>query len=121
MIIRKVSEVPTISYGKGAQKKVVIGPNEGAPTFVMRVFDVPPGGASNDHSHDFEHEVLILKGQATLKGDGPDQIVTEGTAIFIPANERHQLVNTGKKTLQFMCCVPLRGEDSVGTSPSAGC
>ena len=112
MIIRKVSEVPTISYGKGAQKKVVIGPNEGAPTFVMRVFDVPPGGASNDHSHDFEHEVLILQGEATCKGDGPDQKVEAGTAYFIPANERHQIVNTGKGNLRFVCLVPLRGEDS---------
>ena len=121
MILKKLENVPSKPYGQGAQKKVVIGAIDGAPTFVMRVFDVIPGGASSDHSHDFEHEVLILKGQATLKGDGPDQTVTEGTAIFIPANERHQLVNTGKKTLQFMCCVPLRGEDSVGVSSSSGC
>ncbi len=111
MIIRKVSEVPTIAYGKGAQKKVVMGPDEGAPTFVMRVFDVPPGGASNDHSHDFEHETLILQGEATCKGDGPDQKVAAGSAYFIPANERHQIVNTGKGNLRFLCLVPLRGED----------
>lgn len=121
MLVRRVDSIPGIPYGQGATKRIVIGKKEGAPTFVMRVFDVVPGGASSNHSHHFEHEVLILKGQATLKSDGPDQIVTEGTAIFIPSNERHQLVNTGKTTLQFVCCVPLRGEDSVGVSPSAGC
>jgi len=112
MLIRNISEVPAIPYGKGARKRIIIGRNEGAPTFVMRVFDVPPGGASNDHAHDFEHEVLILQGEATLKGDGPDQYVTEGAAYFIPPNERHQIVNTGKSNLRFVCLVPLRGEDS---------
>jgi quercetin dioxygenase-like cupin family protein len=113
MIIRNINEVPAIPYGTGARKRVMIGPKEGAPTFVMRVFDVPPGGASNDHSHDFEHEVLILQGDATCKGDGPDQHVSEGAAYFIPPNERHQIVNTGKGNLRFVCLVPLRGEDSV--------
>ncbi len=121
MILKKLENLPSKPYGQGAQKKVVIGAADGAPTFVMRVFDVVPGGASSDHSHDFEHEVLILKGQATLKGDGPDQRVSAGYAVYIPANERHQLVNTGKETLQFVCCVPLRGEDSCSFSPSAGC
>jgi len=115
VILRKIDEIPSIAYGTGAQKRVVIGPDEGAPTFVMRVFDVPPGGASMDHSHDFEHEVLILQGEATCKGDGHDQHVSEGSAYFIPPNERHQIVNTGKGNLCFVCLVPLRGEDSCCT------
>ena len=119
MILKRLENVLSQPYGQGAQKKVVIGATDGAATFVMRIFDVIPGGASSNHAHDFEHEVLILKGHATLKSDGPDRLVTEGTAIFIPANERHQLVNSGNETLRFLCCVPLRGEDSPGAS--AGC
>jgi quercetin dioxygenase-like cupin family protein len=121
VILKRFENVLSQPYGQGAQKRVVIGAADGAPTFVMRIFDVIPGGASSDHAHDFEHEVLILKGQATLKSDGPDRLVDEGTAIFIPANERHQLVNTSRDTLRFMCCVPLRGEDSPGISSGAGC
>lgn len=113
MLIRNTEQIASVPYGTGARKRVVFGSNEGAPTFVMRVFDVPPGGASMDHSHDFEHEVLILQGEATCKGDGPDQHVSEGSAYFIPPNERHQIVNTGKGNLRFICLVPLRGEDST--------
>ena len=58
----------------------------------------------------FEHEVLILKGEGMLKNDGPDIPFSEGSAIYIAPNEIHQLVNTGRDTLRFVCSVPLRGE-----------
>ena len=111
MILRKIDDIPSIPYANGAQKRIVIGRKEGAPTFVMRVFDVIPGGSSSDHSHPYEHEVMILNGEATLKGDGGEQKVTVGNAFFIPPDERHQLVNTGKDTLRFVCLVPLAGEE----------
>jgi quercetin dioxygenase-like cupin family protein len=113
MLVRNLEDIPSFPYGEGAQKRVVIGPNEGAPNFVMRVFDVPPGGASSHHSHDFEHEVYVLQGEATLKAPTGDMPVRPGSAVFIPANEQHQLRNTGKETLRFLCMVPLHGEDSV--------
>ncbi len=111
MIVNKIEDIPAIPYANGAQKRIVIGRNEGASNFVMRVFDVVPGGASSDHSHPYEHEVMILKGEATLKGDGVQQEVTVGNVFFIPADERHQLVNTGKDTLRFVCLVPMAGEE----------
>ena len=112
MLIRNIDEIASVPYGKGAQKRVVFGQDEGAPTFAMRIFDVPPGGGSSDHAHDFEHEVLVLKGEGVLKGSWGDAPFKAGSALFIPANERHQLLNTGSANLQFACMVPLRGEGS---------
>ncbi len=114
MLIRDLAEVPAFPYGEGAQKRVMIGSKEGAPGFAMRVFDLPPGGGSSHHAHDFEHEVFILQGEATLKSAGGTTTVKANSAIFIPANEEHQLLNTGEETLRFLCMVPLRGEDSCG-------
>lgn len=111
MLVRRIEDIPAIPYANGAQKRIVIGRNEGAPNFVMRVFDIIPGGASSDHSHPYEHEVMILNGEATLKGDAGEHKVTVGDAFFIPADERHQLMNTGKETLRFVCLVPLEGEE----------
>lgn len=110
MFVRKIEEIESVPYGNGAHKRIVISESDGAPTFVMRVFDVIPGGASSHHSHDFEHEVLILKGEGMLKNDGPDIPFAEGSAIYVAPNETHQLVNTGRDTLRFVCSVPLRGE-----------
>lgn len=112
MLIRSLSDVPSFPYGEGAQKRVLIGPKQGAPNFVMRMFDVPPGGASSHHSHDFEHEVFVLQGEATARSIEGDLPIKAGDALFIPANEKHQLRNTGKETLRFLCMVPLHGEDT---------
>jgi len=110
MLIRKVDDIPGVKYAQGATKRIAIGEAEGAPTFVLRVFDIVPGGSSSDHSHDYEHEVFILQGTGTMKSDGPDRVVSANTAIYVAPNERHQIVNAGKDTLRFICCVPLRGE-----------
>ena len=112
MLIRTIEEIPSVPYGEGAQKRVVFGKQQGAPTFAMRVFDVPPGGGSSDHAHDFEHEVLILQGEGVLRGAWGDAPFKAGSAIFVPANEQHQLRNTGKDNLRFVCMVPLSGEDA---------
>jgi len=112
MLVRDIEQIPAVPYGQSALKRIVFGESEGAPTFVMRVFDVMKGGASSQHSHDFEHEVLVLKGQGVLKSDDGDMPFKEGTALFIAPNERHQLVNTGEDTLRFVCMVPLSGEVS---------
>ncbi len=112
MLIRNIEDTPSVPYGQGARKRVIFGEKDNAPAFVMRVFDVPPGGASADHCHDFEHEVLILKGEGVLKGNWGDAPFSEGSAILLHPDEQHQLVNTGKDNLRFMCAVPLRGEEA---------
>jgi len=119
VLLRDINNVPAHPYGQGAQKRIIFGESEGAPTFAMRVFDVPPGGASSHHAHDFEHEVLILEGNGTIKSDEGDRPFSKGTAIFIPPNERHQLVNTGTDMLRFACMVPLHGEDGFPSSDAA--
>ena len=110
MLAKNIDQIAAVPYGQGAQKRVVFTGSDGAPTFAMRIFDIAPGGGSSSHSHDFEHQVLILQGEGTLKGDDGDIQFKEGTALFVAPNERHQFLNTGKDTLRFVCTVPLRGE-----------
>lgn len=111
MIIKPIEEADVISYGDGVSKRVVIGQKEGAPNFVMRVFDVAPGKASPYHSHDWEHEVLILNGKGIIVDhDGLETPAKPMDTIFIPANEKHCLKNVGQGYLRFVCLVPLRGE-----------
>jgi len=111
VLIRHIDDIPSVPYGEGAQKRVVFGQKEGAPTFAMRIFDIPPGGGSSNHAHDFEHEILILKGTGVLKAPRGDVLFGRGSALLISPNEQHQLLNTGTENLQFICLVPLRGED----------
>lgn len=113
MFVKAIDDVKTISYAEGVQKRVIIGPKEGAPNFVMRVFDVSPDHSSMYHTHNWEHEVLILSGEAILINAKEKEIqLRPMDAIFIPPNEKHCLKNTGKEILRFLCMVPISGEDT---------
>ena len=78
----------------------------GAENFAMRLFEMEPGGFSPDHEHPWEHEVLILKGQGLVTGGGEGGPFKEGDVVFILKGERHQLKNTGDKTVKFICLIP---------------
>ena len=112
MQIRHYKDVPVVPYAAGIQKRVMLGPKQDAPTFVMRIFDLPPGASSPWHQHDWEHEVYVLAGRGlgvSAEGEAP---IRRDDAILLPANEMHCLKNTGRGVLRFMCLVPLRGEDT---------
>lgn len=112
MLVRSYKDVTPIDYGEGVEKRVVIGPKEGAPTFVMRVFDLAPGAASPNHSHDWEHEVLVLSGEGVLVAEERETWLKPDDVIFIAPYEKHCLVNKGQGTFRFICLIPLRGEDT---------
>ena len=38
----------------------LFGPQDHAPTFAMRLFKISPGDHTPFHTHEFEHEVIIL-------------------------------------------------------------
>ena len=85
----------------------VITARDGAPNFAMRIFDVEADGHTPLHTHDYEHEVFVLKGSGHLEtAEGPKPF-KQGDALFIPANALHQFRNTGGETLRFICLIPI--------------
>lgn len=112
MLVRSCKDVSPVAYGGGVEKRVMIGPKQGAPNFVMRVFDLGPGSSSPYHTHDWEHEVFVLSGEGVVVTEGGETPVKVDDAVFVPANEKHCLRNEGQDTFRFMCLVPLRGEDT---------
>ena len=91
--------------------RVLIGPDDGATNFHMRHFEIAPGGHTPNHSHDYEHEILVLSGSGIVKSKHGDQPFTAGDVIFIPANQKHQFVQSGDNPCTFICLVPVP-EDS---------
>ena len=90
----------------GVTMRVVIGPEQGAPYFNMRVFEVQPGYATPYHSHWWEHEVFVLSGKGVIRTEQGDLPVRYGSTILIPGGEMHQFQNTGDELLRFICLVP---------------
>jgi len=113
MIINHYEDIEAVELMEGVKKRVVIGDNEGAPTFIMRIFDLDPGKSSPYHIHPWEHEVFVLQGRAVVTNDTGDQIsIEEGHTIYIPPNEKHCLTNKGAGTFRFMCLIPRGVEET---------
>ena len=86
--------------------RMLIGPDDNAPTFHMRQFEVAPGGNTPHHKHDFEHEVYIVKGKGKVKSELGDRSILEGDVVYVPPGEPHQFINDSDNPLTFLCLIP---------------
>ena len=91
---------------KGVAGRVVIGKNDGANNFCMRVFEISPGGNTPRHAHDWEHEIFVHAGEGEVLSNGRWNPVKPGNVLFIPGNEEHQIRNSGAELFVFVCLVP---------------
>jgi len=111
MKIFHYQSVEATSADEGASKLKVrwlITKEMGAPNFAMRLFEMEPKGHSPLHSHSWEHEVYILEGTGLAVSEQGETNISAGTVIYISPNEKHQLKNNSKKTLKFLCLVPIQ-------------
>ena len=86
--------------------RLLIGPDDDAPNFHMRHFEVAPGGCTPHHNHDYEHEIVVLRGAGLARSEQGDRFFKAGDIIFVSPGEKHQFVNNGDEPLQFICVVP---------------
>lgn len=91
---------------RGVTGRIAIGKAHGAQNFCMRVFELEPDGYTPRHSHEWEHEIFIHRGGGQVYGNGGWNTIVEGTVLFIPGNEEHQIRNTSKEKLVFICLIP---------------
>jgi quercetin dioxygenase-like cupin family protein len=109
---------------EGVTMRMVIGPDNGARHFNMRIFEVEPGSSTPHHSHWWEHEVYVLSGKGIVRDHTGDKPIRPGDAVLVSGDENHQFVNTGSDTLRFMCLVPqewLETVESQGYGDNPGC
>jgi quercetin dioxygenase-like cupin family protein len=106
----------------GCRMRCLIGPDDAAPSFSMRQFELAPGGNTPRHSHAHEHEMFILEGEGVVFDGLRENPVRSGYAVFVPPNQAHQVRNTGTGVLKFLCLIPhpLRGMRGVCTV-ACGC
>ncbi|UCF06429.1 MAG: cupin domain-containing protein [bacterium] len=96
---------------EGAEKATIrwlISQQDGAERFHLRLFELEPGGKTPLHTHEWEHEVFILKGSGTLIFEGKEHAFTDGQFILVPEGTEHSFLNTGEGNLQFLCIVPAK-------------
>ena len=98
---------------KGIKLRWLITEKMGANTFVMRHFEIAPGGYTPRHTHEWEHEAYILSGTGVVFGNGRENEFKPGDAIFMPGGEDHQFKNTGDEPVTMLCLIPARKSECL--------
>jgi len=86
---------------KKVKKQVLIGEEESAPNFIMRIFEI---------SHSWEHEVYVLSGKGKVYAQGNEIEIAPGDALLIEPNQEHQFTNPYSQLLCFLCLIPIKEE-----------
>ena len=119
----EIAAAPVVADGAAdCRMKCLIGPNDAAPSFSMRLFELAPGGHTPKHAHAYEHEVFVLEGSGVAVDGDRERPVGPGAAVYVPPNQLHQFRNTGAGSLKFLCLIPhpMRGMRGVCTA-ACGC
>jgi quercetin dioxygenase-like cupin family protein len=86
-------------------KHVLVGPKDGAPNFIIRYFNVPPGEKTFYDQHPHEHGIVILNGKARVQINDDFYELNPLDSIFISGMDIHQLTNIGEESLGFICVI----------------
>lgn len=113
-VVRRLDDAPPAAVaGEGVRdvlKRVLVSPADGWEGWVMRLFEVGPGGHTPHHRHDWPHINFVVSGHGELVLGDDVLEIEAGSFAFVPAGERHQYRAAADEGLAFICIVPERGE-----------
>ena len=93
---------------KGVTMRILISEKDGAPNFVMRFFEIEPGGNTPLHTHAWEHEVFVLEGEGVVVEGEREHTLTKDSFAYVPPEVKHQFLNRGATPFKFICVVPVK-------------
>jgi quercetin dioxygenase-like cupin family protein len=95
---------------EGVVKRVLVSPEHGWDGWVMRLFDVEPGGHTPRHAHAWPHVNFVAGGNGVLLLDGVEHALAAGSYAYVPAGHEHQFRADAEAPLSFVCIVPESGD-----------
>jgi quercetin dioxygenase-like cupin family protein len=122
-VVRPARDVPTsrVAAGTATEFQVLVGPEQGAPNFVLRRFIMGEGGGMPLHTNQVEHEQYVLRGRARIRiGEQVHEVRADHT-LYIPAGAPHSY-EVVEAPFEFICVVPNRPDQVKlvgGTAPAA--
>ena len=112
MKISNYTDIPAnklaIAGAKDVDVRLLIGPEDGAPNFVMLLLEIKPGGNTPEHSHPWEEEIFVKSGEGKLKTTDGERPLRTGDVAFFDPDQSHQFINTSDEPLEFLCLIPRR-------------
>lgn len=77
-------------------------PDQGARASGSVLLEVDPGHRLQPHTDSAEEIIVVLTGDAEVRGDGPPASVSAGGLALIPADAVHEVRNVGDGLLRFV-------------------
>jgi quercetin dioxygenase-like cupin family protein len=109
--LSELEAVPMAGDGiEGVVKRVLVAGDQGWDGWVMRLFDIEPGGHTPRHSHGWPHINFVAGGRGVLQLRGVDHPLAAGSYAYVPADAEHQFRADADAALSFICIVPDEGE-----------
>src|SRR3989304_1206941 len=118
MKVQNYRDVKGIQGAPGGVMALAPGPAEGAPPYVMRLFEIQPGSATPHHAHPWEHELFMVSGEGALVSGDTTKPLKPGDAITVLPDELHSFRNAGTGVMTMVCTVPLVGGVMPGMPPA---
>ncbi len=110
--IDKIEAKPMEGEGvKNVLKRILVGPNEGWQSHVMRLFTIGKDGNTPRHKHPWPHINYVVSGKGILYLNGKEYEVEKNCVAYVPANAEHQYINTSDEDFVVICIVPKEGEN----------
>lgn len=109
MIVRHSDEVPeqlVAEQAKGTTLRLLLGPEQGARNFHLRLFEIAPEGNTPLHAHPWEHEVYVLAGEGRIRTKEGETELGPGNVLWVEPEEEHQFLNVGGAPFRFLCVIP---------------
>lgn len=94
-----------VSAGRSTEMQVLLGPDDGAPNFVLRRFRMGKAGGIPLHTNEVEHEQYVLAGRARVTIAGEVHEVAADDTLYIPAGVPHSY-DVVEAPFEFICVVP---------------
>jgi len=102
-----VPKLPVEMEGaQGVTIQWLIGKEDKAQNFAMRLFELQPGGHTPLHRHPHEHEVFVLAGHGVVVFEGQSSPIGSEDVILVPGGKEHCFQNTSDTLLRFLCLIP---------------
>ncbi len=80
---------PVIKNISEHSQNPVLGSKDGVPTVVSLYHDHQPGETSTHHTHPWEHQAFITRGNGIVYVDGTNYPIKQGDFVLIPPNADH--------------------------------
>ena len=114
MDIHNIEQVPAFTTKDGSEiRELLAYRNSCIQRQSLAEARLPPDCATTPHRHpDTEEIYYILEGCGEIHIDSEKAGVRPGDAIAIPPGARHQIINTHRIPLKFLCCCAPGYEDA---------